>query len=117
MHWSPQALQHALPGPVTARWPDGERFVRAFARAGVSVELYAPVGTDPQTPHDEDELYFIVAGMGTIAIDGVEFPFVPGDMFFVAAGIEHRFTRFSEGFATWAVFWPPGGVPTRGDSA
>jgi mannose-6-phosphate isomerase-like protein (cupin superfamily) len=104
--WVPETLAHRLPGPVTARWPDGERFVQAFARGGVSVELYAPVGVDPQTPHAEDELYFIVEGTGTLMIDGVEHAFARGDMFFVAAGVEHRFTRFSEGFMTWALFWP-----------
>jgi mannose-6-phosphate isomerase-like protein (cupin superfamily) len=51
-------------------------------------------------------LYFIVEGTGTLAIDGVEHAFAPGDMFFVAAGVEHRFTQFSEGFMTWALFWP-----------
>lgn len=109
MHWSPHDLLRKLPGPATARWPEGERFTRAFARGGVSVELYAPVGTDPQTPHDEDELYCIVQGDGVLSIDGVEHPFAPGDLFFVAARVEHRFTRFSEGFMAWAIFWPADG--------
>jgi quercetin dioxygenase-like cupin family protein len=42
-------------------------------------------------------------------IDGTEHEFAPGDAFFVPAGVPHRFTRFSEGFATWVVFWGPDG--------
>lgn len=106
MRWAPDSLFRQLPGPVTQRWPEGERFARAFARGGVSVELYAPVGSDPQTPHDEDELYFIVAGSGVLTIDGAEHAFAPGDMLFVPARAEHRFTRFSDGFMAWALFWP-----------
>ncbi|UHQ19550.1 cupin domain-containing protein [Lysobacter sp. KIS68-7] len=111
MRWTPRDWLERLPGPATDRWPEGERFVHAFARGAVSVELYAPVGHDPQTPHAEDELYFIVAGTGVLSIDGVAHPFAPGDMFFVPAHAPHRFERFSEGFAAWAVFWPATGAP------
>lgn len=53
-----------LPGPVSPRWPLGERFVRALAHGTLSVVLYAPRGTDPQPPHLQDQLYFIRAGTG-----------------------------------------------------
>jgi mannose-6-phosphate isomerase-like protein (cupin superfamily) len=103
-----QLLQR-LPGPASAQWPEGERFVQAFAHGSMSVEIYAPVGSDPQTPHAQDELYFIHAGSGTFVSAGVEHQFAPGDCFFVAAGVEHRFTRFTPDFATWVVFWGPDG--------
>jgi hypothetical protein len=33
-------------------------------------------------------------------------------VFFVPAGVAHRFERFSPDFATWVVFWGPhGGEP------
>ena len=35
--------------------------------------------------------------------------FAPGDAFFVAAGVEHRFENFSTGFSVWVVFWGPSG--------
>ena len=38
-----------------------------------------------------------------------ETPFAAGDCFFVPAGVEHRFTRFSPDFAAWVVFWGPEG--------
>jgi mannose-6-phosphate isomerase-like protein (cupin superfamily) len=98
-----------LPGKVTEKWPGGERFVRAMAHGTMSVELYAPVGKDPQAPHAQDELYFIHAGRGDFALEGERHRFEPGMAFFVPAGAEHRFENFSPDFATWVVFWGPEG--------
>ena len=98
-----------LPGPVTADWPMGERYVRALGHGSMSVELYAPVGSDPQQPHDQDELYFIQRGRGVLRIDRERHTFAPGDCFFVAAGVDHRFEQFSDDFVTWVVFWGPSG--------
>jgi mannose-6-phosphate isomerase-like protein (cupin superfamily) len=102
-------LLSKLPGPVSAQWPQGERFARAFAHGSMSVEFYAPLGCDPQTPHTQDELYFVHAGTGEIVIAGERHTCAPGDVFFVAAGIEHRFENFSSDFSTWVVFWGPQG--------
>ena len=98
-----------IPGPKSEQWPEGERFATAFAHGSMSVELYAPEGSDPQAPHAQDELYFIHAGSGSFLLDGEELAFAPGDCFFVPAGVEHRFTRFTPGFAAWVVFWGPNG--------
>ena len=99
-----------LPGPVTTQWPMGERFATALAHGSMSVEVYAPRGHDPQTPHEQDELYFIHAGSGVFLLDGERHRFAPGTVFFVPARVEHRFEEFTPDFATWVVFWgPPGG--------
>lgn len=99
-----------LPGKTTERWPQGERFVQALAHGSMSVELYAPVGTDPQTPHTQDELYFVQSGSGMFRLGAEVQPFQAGDCLFVPAGVEHRFENFTPDFATWVVFWgPPGG--------
>ena len=102
-------LLQRLPGKVTPEWPMGERFVEAFKHGSMSVELYAPRGIDPQTPHAQDELYFILTGTGVLSIGGARHTFEPGACFFVAAGVEHRFESFSDDFATWVVFWGPKG--------
>jgi mannose-6-phosphate isomerase-like protein (cupin superfamily) len=102
-------LLSQLPGPISEQWPHGERYARAFAHGSMSVEFYAPFGSDPQTPHTQDELYFIHAGSGEILIAGERHTFAIGDVFFVAAGIEHRFENFSPDFSTWVVFWGPQG--------
>ena len=110
MKLDPRTLLASLPGPVTAKWPEGERFVEAFSREGLSLELYAPVGHDPQQPHAQDELYCIVSGTAILSIGDVRHDCAPGDVFFVPADMPHRFETFSEGFAAWAVFWPASGA-------
>jgi mannose-6-phosphate isomerase-like protein (cupin superfamily) len=96
-----------LPGPKTERWPDGERFVEAFSHGSLVVELYAPVGSDPQKPHDRDEVYIVVSGSGNFVVAGKHSKFQPGDALFVAAGVEHRFENFTADFTTWVIFYGP----------
>jgi len=99
-----------IPGPVTEDWPMGQRFAPALAHGSMSVEYYAPQGYDPQMPHAQDELYFIHRGAGELLVGRERHACAPGDCFFVAAGVEHRFENFSGDFGTWVVFWgPPGG--------
>ena len=104
-----------LPGKPSPGWPDGETFTRALAHGSMSVEIYAPVGTDPQTPHEQDELYLVHTGRATFEMAGARHEVVPGTVFFVPARIEHRFVEFSRDFAAWVVFWgPPGGERDEG---
>jgi mannose-6-phosphate isomerase-like protein (cupin superfamily) len=98
----PDALA-ALPGA------NGERWVVAFQRGSVQVEMYAPRGTDPQGPHTRDELYVVVSGSGQFLNGGARHPFGPGDLLFVPAGVVHRFEEFSQDFATWVIFYGPEG--------
>ena len=99
-----------LPTAPTARYPEGAPFVSVMASGTMSVEVFAPRGVDLQTPHTQDELYFVQRGTGEIVINGQRFDAAAGDAFFVAAHIEHRFENFSKDFVTWVVFYgPPGG--------
>lgn len=103
-------LLKRLPGPRTAKWPMGERFVQGLAHGSMVVELFAPVGHDPQTPHQQDELYFIQTGSAELLVGGERDTCAPGDVFFVAAGVGHHFEKMSADFTTWVVLWgPPGG--------
>ena len=105
MRLRPADFLSRLPLPATDRWPDGVRFVEAFARDGLEMELYAPRGVDHQSPHSQDELYIVAAGSATLAIDGVEHACAIGDALFVPARVPHRFVGISDDFATWAIFW------------
>ena len=83
----------------------------ASTREGnVRLGIYAPIDTDPQQPHEQDEVYIVVAGSGTFVVDGERAAFTTGDALFVPAGVEHRFEDFSDDFTAWVVFYgPPGG--------
>ena len=102
-----------IPGPITAEWPMGERFAVALTHGSMSVEYYSPIDHDPQTPHEQDEVYFIHRGTGELAINGDRHLFKAGDCLFVPANIEHRFENFSSDFGTWVLFWGPSGGETE----
>lgn len=106
-----------LPGRLTPALADSlgahPRFVEAFAHGRLSVELYAPRGTDPQTPHARDEVYVVVSGHGKFSCDGETRDFAAGELLFVPAGMDHRFLDFSDDFATWVIFYGPDGGETR----
>src|SRR3954470_18816340 len=62
--------------------PDGKSFVVAHEHGTLSVELYAPCGVDPQTPHRRDEVYVVVRGEGHFVNGGARYRFGPGDLLF-----------------------------------
>lgn len=96
------ALQR-LPGPL------GERFVPVFAHGTLSIELYAPRRYDPQSPHQQDEIYVIVQGQDQFYYNGERHAFEPGDLLFVPAGSEHRFEDFNDDLLVWVIFYGPRG--------
>jgi mannose-6-phosphate isomerase-like protein (cupin superfamily) len=100
------SLAHALerlPGP------QGERSVALFEHGSLVVKLYAPRGTDPQTPHSQDEVYVVAQGSGDFVCGGERQSFGTKDVLFAAAGVEHRFENFSDDFAVWVFFYGPEG--------
>lgn len=98
-----------IPGKISAKWPDGERFASALSHGSMSVELYAPFGSDPQQPHDQDEIYVVATGAGVLELNGTDIRFATGDVLFVPAGAIHHFKQFSDDFKTWVIFWGPQG--------
>jgi mannose-6-phosphate isomerase-like protein (cupin superfamily) len=89
--------------------PDGRRDIEVFRHGSLAIELYAPRGNDPQTPHSRDEIYVIISGSGRFLWSGKETAFGAGDVLFVPAGEEHRFLDFGDDFATWVFFYGPEG--------
>jgi mannose-6-phosphate isomerase-like protein (cupin superfamily) len=63
-------------------------------RAGLYV--LAPGAWDHQTPHQEDEVYYVVAGRATFEAGQERREAIPGALIYVAAGQEHRFTEIFE---------------------
>jgi mannose-6-phosphate isomerase-like protein (cupin superfamily) len=92
----------------------GERFVELFRHGTLSVELYAPRGHDPQSPHDRDEVYAVVQGEGQFRCGRERHRFGPGDVLFVPAGIEHRFEEFTDDLVVWVFFYGPEGGEAAG---
>jgi mannose-6-phosphate isomerase-like protein (cupin superfamily) len=89
--------------------PAGEHAVIVFRRGPLDIALSLPLRPTQQTPHAQDEIYFIVRGRGVLTHDGRRDPFSSGDLLFVAARTEHQFEDISEDFAMWRVFYGPDG--------
>jgi mannose-6-phosphate isomerase-like protein (cupin superfamily) len=91
------------------------RSVSLFDHGSLLVKLYAPRGTDPQTPHTCDEVYVVARGRGLFFDGKVRHPFEPGTFLFAAAGHPHRFEDFSDDFAVWVIYYGPEGgeIPTQ----
>ena len=98
-----------LPRPATADWPDGRFDVETLSHGTMSLQVFAPRGTDHQKPHQQDELYIVVSGTSGFVHDGERADVAAGDALFVPAGDEHRFEAMSDDFVTWVVFYGPAG--------
>jgi mannose-6-phosphate isomerase-like protein (cupin superfamily) len=94
-----------------ARLPgsQGERYVELFTHGTLAVELYAPRGDDPQTPHTRDEVYVVAHGSGYFRNGSERHRFGPGDVLFVPAEVTHRFEEFTDDLAVWVFFYGPEG--------
>ena len=92
-----------LPGPQK------ENVVTVFEHGSLVAKLYAPRGSDPQTPHSRDEVYVVAQGSGDFVCGETRQPFQPLDVLFVAAGVEHRFENFTDDLAVWVFFYGPEG--------
>jgi len=81
-----------------------------FLRAGMfSAGVYRlrAGGTDAQTPHAEDEIYYVLAGRAALEVDGERRPVEPGSIAFVAKRAEHRFVDIAEDLELLVMFAPP----------
>jgi len=99
-------------GQVRSKLPSAA----VFERGSLQVKMYRPGSEDFQTPHERDEVYFIVRGSGWFQNGDDRHPFQSGDMLFVPAGRKHRFEKYTDDFCTWVVFYGPEGGETISDN-
>ena len=85
--------------------PPGRRSALLLKQGSMELRYYAPKGDDPQTPHDQDEIYIVASGRGFFVRGPERVAFGPHDALFVTAGVPHRFEDFSPDFGTWVVFY------------
>jgi mannose-6-phosphate isomerase-like protein (cupin superfamily) len=105
--------------------PDGKRSAAVFEHGTLQVKLYAPRGSDPQSPHTRDEVYVVARGEGWFVIGELtgeqtgernaelskerRHRFGANDVLFAKAGTRHRFENFSDDLAVWVMFYGPEG--------
>ncbi len=84
---------------------DSLEFLRVPALSLSTYRLPAG-GPDPQQPHTEDEVYFVVCGRARFKAGEQDCAVQPGTVLFVEAGVEHRFHSITEDLELLVVFAP-----------
>ena len=85
------------------------KLYREFLRVpAMSAGLYvlAAGAIDPQRPHHEDEMYYVVRGKARFRAGNEDGEVAAGSVLFVAAEVEHRFYDIKEELAVLVFFAP-----------
>lgn len=94
--------------PLAREVSTGNRY-REFLRVpamSAGVYVLPRGGSDPQSPHHEDEIYFVVTGKAKVRIGSRENSVAPGTVVFVEARAEHQFFEIEEELVLLVVFAP-----------
>lgn len=97
---------------VRARHEPGEELFYEFLREdALSVGRYVldAGAEDPQSPHTEDEIYYVLDGNADVRIGDERHPVAPGDIVYVERGVDHRFLDIEQRLELLVVFAPPEG--------
>ena len=75
------------------------------ASSALEIGVYVLVAPEPdrQQPHDDDAVYVVLEGRGTLEVEGEQIELTEGDGVFVPARAEHRFIGYEE-LAVLVVF-------------
>ena len=94
---------------ITSQDSSGQDYLEFLNVPDLSAGLYMlPAGgVDKQQPHTEDEVYYVVAGRGSIRVGDEDREVKSGTIVFVPAGVEHRFHSIAEELAVLVFFAPP----------
>ena len=88
---------------------EAQKLYREFLRVpAMSAGLYvlAAGAADPQKPHHEDELYYVVSGRARFKAGNEDREVSAGSVIFVAAEVEHRFYDIKEKLTVLVFFAP-----------
>lgn len=85
-----------------------KRYLEFLKVPDLSLGLYVlPAGgTDPQSPHTEDEVYYVVSGRAQVLVAEENRPVQAGSIVYVAKNMAHRFHSIEEEL-TLLVFFAP----------
>ena len=83
-------------------------YLEFLRRESMSAGLYVLEAgdVDAQSPHNEDELYFVLGGEASLEIDGDVQPVTAGSAAFVAAHVPHRFVDITRRLEVLVFFAP-----------
>jgi mannose-6-phosphate isomerase-like protein (cupin superfamily) len=90
------------------REQSGKRYLEFLRVPALSAGVYVlPAGgNDPQSPHKEDEMYYVVRGRARMRAGSEDQAVSQGSVIFVAAEVEHRFYDITEELLVLVFFAP-----------
>jgi len=93
---------------VRQRAAKGKLYLEFLRVPAMSAGVYVVPkgGTDPQKPHHEDEMYYVVRGRARMKIGAEEAEVRAGSVIFVEAEAEHRFYDVQEELEVLVFFAP-----------
>lgn len=62
--------------------------------------------SDTQSPHRQDEVYYVLSGKAKLEVSGKQELAIPGTILFVEAGAEHKFVDIEENLELLVFFAP-----------
>lgn len=88
--------------------PAGHNYFELIRVPAMSAGLYVlqPGQPDQQSPHHEDELYYVVGGRATIRVANEDRAVAPGTAVFVPAGVQHHFHSITAQLQVLVIFAP-----------
>jgi mannose-6-phosphate isomerase-like protein (cupin superfamily) len=99
---------HDLPTISAERAQSGKLYQEFLRVPALSVGVYvlAAGAADPQQPHNEDEVYYVVRGRARMRVAVEEHVVKPGSVIFVPAKVDHCFFDVSEELEVLVFFAP-----------
>ena len=86
----------------------GKLYLEFLRTPSMSAGVYtlAAGSTDPQRPHQQDEMYYVVRGRARMRAGDDDQPVKQGSIILVPAGVEHRFYDIEEAITLLVFFGP-----------
>lgn len=86
----------------------GGRYYEFLREPSMSMGLYRLRAGDEdlQSPHKQDEVYYVLAGKAKLRVEGRVHEAIPGSVLFVAAHDEHKFIEIEEDLELLVFFAP-----------
>ena len=93
---------------VSRQDQSGQDYLEFLKVPNLSVGLYTlPAGgVDKQTPHTEDEIYYVLGGSATILVGDENREVSTGSLIYVPANVEHNFHSIINELRLLVVFAP-----------
>ena len=99
---------YELPQLISQREVANKLYLEFLKVPDLSMGLYIlPAGgVDPQSPHTEDEVYYVVSGKAQIQVADENCAVQAGSIVYVAKNVEHRFHSIEEELTVLVFFAP-----------